>query len=558
MEQFFTAIDALNGVLYSNPVLFTVLGAGALFTLWSAFVQYRALTHGVALTLGRYDHSQGKGALSHFQALSAALSATVGLGNIGGVALAVTIGGPGAVFWMWVVGFFGMAVKSTEVTLSLLYRNTEHEGEPHGGPMWVARKAMAELHPRLAGLGKLVGAVFCVALILGGFTGGNMFQAWNVADLTYSYFGVPQPLVGVVLAVTVGLVIIGGIKRIGQITGFLTPFMCGTYILAGLYIVVVNAELLPDVFRLIFASAFSPTEAQGAFIGGSVGYAFLWGMKRAIFSNEAGFGSAPIAHSAVKTTEPVTEGIVAGLEPFVDTLLVCTVTALVILVTGMWRYEPEARWEAPPAVVQSTPGVWTLESAPLPPRSAGVWKAGDAVFALLKGGRNERTQGDTHRLDGTVVAQENQLVAQWKTVSSSAPLTLADGGVYASYTGATLTARAFDSVQDGLGRWMVTLAVWLFAISTMISWSYYGEQGVVYLFGERWVTAYRVLWCVLGFTACTGFIRTPIELDNISSFGFGLMLVINLPLTILFAHKAMRAYRAYLGKLRRGELRQRV
>ncbi len=558
MEQFLAAIDWLNSALYSTPVLFTVLGAGALFTLWSVLIQYRALTHGVALTLGRYDHSAGKGALSHFQALSTALSATVGLGNIGGVALAVGVGGPGALFWMWVVGFFGMAVKSTEVTLSLLYRNTDHAGEPHGGPMWVARKAMAELHPGLAGAGKVVAAVFCVALIIGGFTGGNMFQAWNVADLTYSYFGVPQLLVGVVLAVTVGLVIIGGIKRIGKITGFLTPFMCLTYILAGLYVLALNVELLPDVFRLIFASAFSPTEAQGAFIGGSVGYAFLWGMKRAIFSNEAGFGSAPIAHSAVKTTEPVTEGIVAGLEPFVDTLIVCTITALVILVTGMWRYDAEAKWQAPPAVVEQTAGMWTLENAPLPEREKGGWKAGDAVFALLKGGRNERTEGDVHRLDGSVVERGGQLVAEWKSVASPAPLTLADTGVYASYTGATLTARAFDSVQDGLGRWMVTLAVWLFAVSTMISWSYYGEQGVVYLFGERWVTPYRLLWCGLGFVACTGFIKTPIELDNIGSFGFGLMLVINLPLTILLAHKAMRAYRAYIGKLERGELQRRA
>ncbi|MGH8530425.1 MAG: alanine/glycine:cation symporter family protein [Nevskiales bacterium] len=558
MELFFAFLDFANGLIYSNAVLFVVLGAGALFTLWSVFIQYRALTHGVALTLGRYDHSAGKGALSHFQALSAALSATVGLGNIGGVALAVAIGGPGAVFWMWVVGFLGMAVKSTEVTLSLLYRNAEHAGEPHGGPMWVARKALAEMHPKLAGVGKFVGGIFCVALIIGGFTGGNMFQAWNVADLTYSYFGVPQIVVGVILAVTVGLVIIGGIRRIGQIAAFLTPFMCGTYVLAGLYVLVINAELLPQVFRLIFTHAFSPTEAQGAFIGGGVGYAFLWGMKRAIFSNEAGFGSAPIAHSAVKTTEPVTEGIVAGLEPFVDTLVVCTITALVILVTGLWRYPPEATWETPPPVVKDTAGSWTLERSPLPPKNTGAWKAGDSVFALLDGSPNPRTGGDVHRLDGTVVAQDGQLVAQWGAVSADAALQLKDRGVFASYTGATLTARAFDQAHAGLGRWMVTLAVWLFAVSTMISWSYYGEQGVVYLFGERWVTPYRLLWCGLGFLACTGFIRTPLELDNISTFGFGLMLVINLPLTILFAHKAMRAYRAYLDKLKRGELKPRT
>lgn len=556
MDQFFAFLDYANGLIYSNTVLFTVLGAGALFTLWSVFIQYRALTHGVALTLGRYDHSQGKGAISHFQALSAALSATVGLGNIGGVALAVAIGGPGAVFWMWVVGFFGMAVKSTEVTLSLLYRNTEHAGEPHGGPMWVARKAMAELHPRLAPVGKLVGGVFCVALIIGGFTGGNMFQSWNVADLTYNYFGVPQIVTGLVLAVTVGLVIIGGIKRIGAITGFLTPFMCGSYVLAGLYVLVINAELLPEVFGLIFRCAFNPAEAQGAFIGGGMGYAFLWGMKRAIFSNEAGFGSAPIAHSAVKTTEPATEGIVAGLEPFIDTLVVCTITALVILVTGMWRYAPEGQWENSPALVQTGSG-WTLTQAPLPPREGGEWKAGDSVFVQLAGGVNERSGGNVHRLDGKVVATNAGLAVEWGTVAAGDALSLKDNHLYASYTGATLTARAFDQAEAGLGRWMVTLAVWLFAVSTMISWSYYAEQGVVYLFGEKLVTPFRLLWCALGFAACTNFIRTPIELDNISTFGFGLMLVINLPLTILFAHKAMRAYRAYIGKLQRGELKAR-
>ncbi len=557
MDRFLQFIDSLNGYLYSNPVLFTVLGAGALYTLWTVFVQYRALTHGVALALGRYDHSAGKGALTHFQALSAALSATVGLGNIGGVALAVSIGGPGAVFWMWVVGFFGMAVKSIEVTLSLLYRNTEHEGEPHGGPMWVARKAMAELSPKLAGVGKFIGVIFCIALVIGAFTGGNMFQAWNVGNITQSYFGVPALLSGIVLAVVVGLVILGGIKRIGRIASLLVPFMCGTYILAGLYVIAVNIDVLPEVFRLIFTSAFSGAEAQGAFIGGSVGYAFLWGMKRAIYSNEAGFGSAPIAHSAVKTTEPVTEGIVAGLEPFIDTLVVCTITALVILVSGLWRYGPEAQWPVAPAVVQAADGGWTLTEAPLPARTDGSWKPGEDVFVRLTGAPNARTGGELHRLDGTVVARDGIQVVQWKSVPAAGRLTLADNGIYASYTGATLTARAFDSAHPGLGMIMVTLAVWLFAVSTMISWSYYGEQGVVYLFGERLVLPYRLLYCLAAAATCLGFIRTPLELDNISTFGFGLMLVINVPLTLLFSYKAIAAYRAYIGKLKRGELKRR-
>jgi AGCS family alanine or glycine:cation symporter len=333
--------------------------------------------------------------------------------------------------------------------------------------------------------------------------------------------------------------------------------MCGTYVLAGLYVLVLNAGMIPEVFRLIFTHAFSPTDAQGAFIGGSAGYAFLWGMKRAIFSNEAGFGSAPIAHSAVKTTEPVTEGIVAGLEPFIDTLVVCTITALVILVTGMWRYAPEARWPIAPDVIRAANGGWTLAETPLPPRKSGNWKNGDGVFVRLEGTSNARTGGALHRLDGRVVMRDGAQFVAWESAPGKSPLALADNSIYAGYTGATLTARAFDQAHAGLGRWMVTLAVWLFAVSTMISWSYYGEQGVVYLFGERWVTPYRLLWCLLGFSACTGFIRTPLELDNLSTFGFGLMLVINLPLTLLFSYKAMGAYRTYLGKLRRGELRHR-
>jgi alanine or glycine:cation symporter, AGCS family len=557
VQRFLQLVDSLNGYLYSNPVLFTVLGAGALFTVWTAFVQYRALTHGVALILGRYDHSKGKGALNHFQALSAALSATVGLGNIGGVALAVAIGGPGAVFWMWIVGFFGMAMKSIEVTLSLLYRNAGDNGEPHGGPMWVARKAMAELSPRLAGVGKFVGVVFCIALVIGAFTGGNMFQAWNVADITHSYFGVPQLLSGVILAVVVGLVIVGGIKRIGRIASLLVPFMCGTYILAGLYVILLNVDQLPDIFRLIFTSAFSPAEAQGAFIGGSTGYAFLWGMKRAIYSNEAGFGSAPIAHSAVKTTEPVTEGIVAGLEPFIDTLVVCTITALVILSTGLWKYGPEANWPVTPEVVKAADGGWTLPESPLPARGTDSWKAGENVFVRLQGAPNPRTGGDFHRLDGTVIERDGALFTVWKSTPGEGQLSLADDGIYASYTGATLTARAFDDAQAGLGMWMVTLAVWLFAISTMISWGYYGEQGVVYLFGEKLVLPYRLLYCAAAAITCLGFIATPIELDNISTFGFGLMLVINVPLTLLFSYKAIGAYRIYIGKLKRGELGRR-
>ena len=322
MDGFNRFMEAANGVLWHNSVLFIILGTGVLFTLWSGFCQYRALTHGFHVLRGRYDDPADPGAINHFQALSAALSATVGLGNIGGVALAISLGGPGAVFWMWVVGFFGMALKLTEVTLSMLYRNTDDPDNPHGGPMWVISKSLARRGPGWARVGRAIGVIFCLTLLVSTVTSGNMFQAWNVGELTQSYFGIPSIFSGIVLAILVGMVIIGGIKRIGAVAGRLVPIMIVLYLLAAFYVLTVNLEQVPAMLALIVTAAFSPVEATGAFVGGTMGYAFLFGMKRALFSNEVGQGSSPIAHSAAKTNELVREGIVAGLEPFIDTLVV--------------------------------------------------------------------------------------------------------------------------------------------------------------------------------------------------------------------------------------------
>jgi len=326
----------LNGVLWHNVVLYIVLATGILFTIWTRFGQATALTHGWKVIRGQYDDPADPGAINHFQALSAALSATVGLGNIGGVALAIALGGPGAVFWMWVVGLVGMALKMTEVTLSMLYRNTDDPDNPHGGPMWVVKQGIARMNPRYAWAGSLVGALFCITLLISTITGGNMFQAWNVGEITESYFGIPSVFTGIVLAIVVALVIIGGIKRIGNVAGHLVPVMMALYILGGLFVLAVNLEHIPSMFALIIQGAFSSVEASGAFIGGTAGYAFLFGMKRALFSNEAGQGSSPIAHSAAKTPYPVREGIVALLEPMIDTIIVCTMTALVIVTSGAW------------------------------------------------------------------------------------------------------------------------------------------------------------------------------------------------------------------------------
>ncbi len=556
MDSFSAAISGINDFLYQDTFLFVLLGTGILFTVWSGFAQYRALTHGTAVLRGLYDDKNDPGAINHFQALSAALSATVGLGNIGGVALAVALGGPGAVFWMWMVGILGMSIKLTEVTLSMLYRNTDDKDNPHGGPMWVVSKGLKEINPKYAGLGKLIGWFFCITLLVYTITGGAMFQAWNVGDITQEYFHIPSWVAGIVLAIIVWMVIIGGIKRIGQVAGSLVPIMVVLYLLGGIAVLASNYEVIPEMLKLIVVSAFSPQEASGAFIGGTMGYAIMIGMKRALFSSEAGAGSSPIAHSAAKTDEPVREGVVAGLEPFIDTIVVCTFTALVILSSGLWERSSEAFYEEPPRVVPvETIGYYSLETKAVPERVEGSWREGENVFMILRGDFNKDSGNNLHRIDGQVMADgEGGQVIEWSTLQMSSAPRLQDNGVYATYPGATLTAKAFDSAYPGLGKWLVTFASWLFAISTMISWSYYGEQGIVYMFGNRAVKTYKYLFCLLVFVATLGFIKTPQDLDNFSSLGVGVMLWVNVPIMLFFGHKAMKAYKKYINELKSGQM----
>ncbi len=549
MIGFWNAVDAINSTLLSVPMLLALLAIGLLFTVWSRFCQYRSLTHGVALVLGHgIDTGHGSGALSHFQALTAAMSGTVGLGAIAGMAIAVDFGGPGAMFWMWLVGLLGMALKTTEVTLALLYRDTSEPGNPHGGAMYVARNALGKMRG-MEGFGKFVGAFFCCALLLFAVTGGNMFQTWSAADVTREYFGVPTWVTGVILAVAAGVVILGGIQRIGNVTGVLVPIKCGIYVVCGIYVILQHADELPGLVRLIFVSAFSKADAAGAFTGGMMGSSFLWGMKRALFSSEAGLGTAPIAHAAVKTPEPVTEGVVAGLEPFIDTMFVCTVTGLVILCTGIWNRSPAASWDTPPPFVQTAPGQWQPQLA-APPTAGGTvsWTQNMPVFVVAElEGRRERVYGTVHQDAGGASIE-------WQPVAAAAAPQVAEPGLFADYRGATLVAKSFDTVHEGFGRWLITIVVWVFALSTVISYGYYGEQGVIYLFGAAAVTPYRWLWCFAAAAACFGFIRTSVQLDAISTVGMGFMYLVNLPMMLLLGGRAMAAYKDYFRRLKLGEI----
>jgi AGCS family alanine or glycine:cation symporter len=586
-------VSAIGGILFSEYVVYALLATGLLFTLWSGFGQYRALTHGVSVIRGKFDKEGDPGAISHFQALSAALSATVGLGNIAGVAIAVAVGGPGAVFWMWVIGILGMALKMTEVTQSMLTRDTSDPDNPHGGPMYVVDSLFKKAGGRL---GATIGGIFCCTLILSAITGGNMFQAWNVAEVTTQYFDIPgisgmekseffNPetfAIGIVLAVIVGCVIIGGIKRIGSVAGKLVPFMCVLYLLAGSLVLLLNIGQIPELLMLIVKQGLGlgDASASGAFLGGSFGYAAMWGIQRALFSSEAGQGSAPIAHSAAKCDEPVREGVVAGLEPFIDTLVVCTVTALIILATGAWNRTPEAHFGEEAAITLSLEDdMWNLTTPVIPDKNdeakringiedtASGWSLNDDVFMMVRAHYSSDTGDNLHRVSGSVVRNDDgHFAVKWKSFAASTdddgntvPVTLEQHGVWVDYLGASLTAHAFDRTIPGLGKWLVVIASWLFAISTMISWSYYGEQGVIYIFGKDGavsiiaVTLYRIFYTIFVAVSTIGFISTDNELNMWTTLGLGAMLVVNIPIMWIYGPKAMKAYHIYIGKLKRGE-----
>lgn len=358
-----------------------------------------------------------EGEVNHFQALTAALSATVGLGNIAGVAVAVVVGGPGATFWMVLAGLLGMSSKFVECTLGVSFREVDKEGRVYGGPMYYLRKGLAGRN--MAGLGKVLAALFAIMCIGGSFGGGNMFQSNQAAAIFLNSFGIQAgyagTLFGVVMAVLVGIVIIGGIKRIATVTEKIVPFMAVLYVGAALIIIYMNMQHVPAAFNAIVEGAFYPTAIAGGFLG-----VLVQGFRRAAFSNEAGIGSAAIAHSAVKTRHAASEGIVALLEPFIDTVVICTITALVIVIHNV----------------------------------NGLFPYGDLA-------------GNATLADGTTLS------------------------------GVDLTAHAFDTAIPNFS-YVLTIAVVLFAFSSMISWSYYGLQSWTYLFGRsaRVMNTYKVLFCV--------------------------------------------------------------
>ncbi len=326
MENIEKALKVAVDVAWGPLLIILLLGGGLYLTIRSRFLPFFGVRHALSILRGKYDQESDPGELTHFQALATALSSTIGLGNIGGVAIAITQGGPGAVFWMWMAAIVGMATKFFTCTLAILYRGKDSEGKLQGGPMYYIEAGLGKRFRFLAILFSACGMVGCLA----------SFQSNQVADVLES-FDVPRGTTGVVCLVLVALVSLGGVRRIGKVVGWLVPLMCALYLVSGFVILVLNLEAVPAVLASIFHDAFNGTAALGGATGIAVSEVIRTGVKRAVFSNEAGLGTAPMAHGAAKTTEPVREGLVAMIGPFIDTILVCSLTAFIILSTGLWQ-----------------------------------------------------------------------------------------------------------------------------------------------------------------------------------------------------------------------------
>ena len=476
-----------------------LLGTGFYLTVRTGFVQITRLGHGFGVTTGKYDDPDDPGDVSHFQALTTALSATVGIGNIAGVAMAIHWGGPGALFWMWVTAFLGMATKFSEVTLAQKYRTTDEFGNVAGGPMYYIERGLGAQWKPMA-------VFFAVMLAFTAFFTGNAVQANTVADQMNSAFGIPMVVMGAITSVIVAAVILGGIGRIGRVTAFLAPFMAAIYVFGALVILVLNLGSVPGAFTTVVTEAFNP-QAGVAGIGiGVFMVTMMWGVRRGLFSNEAGQGSAPIAHAAAKTDEPVSEGVVALLEPLIDTLVICTLTGLVIVVTGTH----EQRF---PTEVTLGGGdiTWTAEVEPN--RYAGV----DAPQSIeIADGLHVNTG-----VGAAMVSWHEAYVDMLYTdIAQTQPFTgtiypaggnaeAEDGETYTSLygdaveNGAPITAAAFRQGLAPLGDWghlIVVLGVLLFGVSTAISWSYYGDRCAYYLFGKGAILPYKALFVLAHFT----------------------------------------------------------
>ena len=530
INEFLILIDQyLGSSWWFVPLL---LGTGIFFTVYLGFPQVRYFSFALKVVRGRFDKKSDQGDTSHFQALTTALSGTVGTGNIAGVAFAIHLGGPAALFWMLATAMVGMTTKFVEVTLSHKYREKISDGTMSGGPMYFMKNANFLLLGKKIDM-KWVGILFAFATVLSSFGTGSLPQINSISNSIYSSFGIDKMLTGGILAILLGVVIIGGIKRIAKITERLVPFMAVVYVIGAFSVILFNLENIVPSFISIFSEVFTGSAAVGGFLGASVSFAISRGVNRGLYSNEAGQGSAPIAHASAKTNEPVSEGLVAILEPFIDTIIICTITGLVLLSSGVWNEKhhnlfARADLEVLDRVysennnedvenlfnylngnsaIDKYNGSLVVSSGIIQEELTLIHARSIAEDILVYNNDGELYTGNLTVITGKI--QEN-LNIEGKSLVHSAPL----------------TAIAFDRGFLGdYGNYIVSIGLLLFAFSTAIAWSYYGDRAMTYLFGAGSVIYFRIVY-VIGFFIAS-FADTTI-IWNVSLITIALMTVPNL------------------------------
>tara|TARA_B100000405_G_scaffold302729_1_gene266834 strand:- start:2428 stop:4125 length:1698 start_codon:yes stop_codon:yes gene_type:complete len=541
-NEFLIYIDQfLGSAFYFVPLL---LGTGLFFTIYLRFPQIRYFNFALKVVRGKFDKKDDEGDTSHFQALTTALSGTVGTGNIAGVAFAIHLGGPAALFWMLVTAMVGMTTKFVEVTLSHKYREKISDGTMSGGPMYFMKNGDFRLFGNKVSL-KWVGILFAFATVLSSFGTGNLPQINSISNSMLASFGIHKMITGGVLAILLGAVIIGGIKRIAKITEKLVPLMAVIYIFGAFSVIIFNYENIIPSFISIFSQLFSGSAAVGGFLGASVSYAISRGVNRGLYSNEAGQGSAPIAHASAKTNEPVSEGLVAILEPFIDTIIICTITGLVLLSSGVWSEKHQNTFAQADLVlldrlyleedqddvkilfdylngnnsINKFNGEANVENGILLNNISIIHARSIAEDVIIYDNSMNRFTGKMNIIDGKL--QEN-LIVEGKSLVHSAPL----------------TALAFDKGFLGnYGNYIVSIGLLLFAFSTAIAWSYYGDRAMTYLFGAGSVVYYRIVY-VIGFFIAS-FADTTV-IWNVSLITIALMTIPNL-IGLLWLRKEVKS-----------------
>lgn len=555
-------IDLVSGAL-SSLLIIPLIGTGIYLTIRLKLVQMFHFGHSWKVIAGVYDNPDDEGDINHLQALSAALSATIGIGNIAGVATAIHFGGPGALFWMWVTAALGMATKFGEATLAMVYRKIHKDGSASGGPMYYIEMGLGKGWKWLA-------VTFAFCTIISSFGSGNTVQSFTVADSFRGDLGIPTWITGLTTATLVGLVVLGGIKRIGSVASKLVPFMAFVYIASAIIVVSSHIAEVPAAFALIFESAFSARAGIGGFAGSTFYMALLWGVKRGLFSNESGQGSAPIAHAAAKTDEPVREGTVAMVGPFIDTLLICTLTGLTIITTGAWHERYPTTMETSDVVVvekgTSLGFGGTVEEKDLYTGNA-YWKDTSDLISendkqlcfiynqgfvtdprfLLVHEDNSDQEVDTLLLkieSGGILSIKSPYPRSHDFHDELLEHFVINGK--ALRNGSLLTAQAFAmGLGNKWGTYMVAIGVFLFGLSTAISWSYYGDRAVVYLFGHKGVRLYRIIFVVVHF------IGANLALETIWGFGdiaLAMMAFPNLIALIFLAPKLQKLKEDYFSR----------